>query len=109
MLAFDASPPSYRWAEGIEVMLSGDVGEGWLSLHLYQHWVIASRRMLRRNIRYSKPLQHCLHQRQESASYLTLTRSPILTDEIVAIHPCEHAVHVGLADSMQCFLMICLG
>ena len=100
MLALDASPPSYRWAEGREVVLSGDVREGLLSSRLYQHWVVASRRMLRRNVRYSKPLQHCLHQRQESASHLTLTRSPILTDEVAAIHPCEHAVHVELADAV---------
>ena len=29
-----------------------------------------------------------------------MTWSPILTDEVVAIHPCEHAVNVGLADAV---------
>ena len=100
MLVLNASPPSYRWAEGREVVSSGDVGEGWLSSRLYQHWVVASRRMLRRNVHYSKPLQHCLHQRQESASHLTLAQSSILTDEVAAFYPCEHAVRVGLADAV---------
>ena len=91
---------SVLWRTCGENVSSGDVGEGRLSSHLYQHWVVASRRMLRRNVRYSKPLQHCLHRRQESASHLTLTRSPILTDEVAAIHPCEYAVRVGLADAV---------
>lgn len=78
----------------------GDVGEGRLSSRLYQHWVVASRRMLRRNVRCSKPLRHCLHRRQESASHLTLTQSPILTDEVRLVTLVSMQVRVGLADAV---------